>query len=49
MRLNRPQAKIRFKSDSNHLLINFLDTKLSPDLIDIIATIEFGLEYDQKS
>ena len=40
MRLNGPQAKICYKSDSNRLLINFFDPKSSPDLIEIVATIQ---------
>ena len=31
MRCNRPQAKFRFKSDSNRVLIDFFDPKSSPD------------------
>ena len=37
MQLNQPNAKICIKSDSNWLLIDFFDTKLSPDVIKIVA------------
>ena len=39
MGLNQPKAKIRFKSDSNQLLIDFFNPKSLPDLIEIDATI----------
>ena len=40
MWLNRPKAKICFKSDSNQLLIDFFAPKSSPDSIEIVATIQ---------
>ena len=42
MRSNQPQAKFRFKSDSNHPLIDFFDPKSLPDLIEIVAMIRIG-------
>ena len=48
MQLNRTQAKICFKSDSNRLLINFFDPKLSPDLIKIIVTIRIWTRICSK-
>ena len=37
MRFNRPKAKIRFKSDSNRLLIDFFDP---------ISAVRFNRHYD---
>ena len=48
MRLNRPKAKIRFKSDSNRLVIDFFDPKLSLDLIEIIAGFNQNRRDDSK-
>ena len=42
MRSNQPQAKFFYKSDSNRLLIDFFDAKLS-------RRYEFGQEYNRKS